>query len=188
MVDDRNPRGRRMMLGCLGVFAGVIIALWVWLGPLVSAANKVGAFEQPEKREYTGTSMDNLKAIHTAIGLYEASEGQLPYAEGWMDAVWPRLKTADLTEEEAKKKLRSPSLWETNKQAYGYGFNELFSAKLTSEIESPDTTALVFSSSDLTWNAHGNPAQLVPDPPREDGNLALTASGSVVKMSDLLKK
>lgn len=177
-----------MMLGCLGVLLGIIIALWIWLGPLLKTAQKIGAFDPQVTRKYQGSSVDNLKAVHTALMLYQESEGQLPNADSWMDAAWPRLKTADLSEDEAKKKLKSPSLWETNPVAFGYAFNDVCSAKHSEDIADPKTTPLVFDSSDLTWNAHGSPAQLSPEPARPEGNYTVTVEGNVVKLADILRK
>lgn len=188
MAEERNPRGRRMMLGCLGVLVGVIAALWFWIGPLLTTASKRGFFDKTEMRTYEGNTMENLRRIHTALLQYEASEGQLPFANSWMDAAWRRLQTADMSEEEAKKILKSPSLYRDNPTAYGYAFNESLSNMFTGDVESPARTPLVFDSSDLTWNAFGNPAQLAPSPPRAGGNYTVTVEGNVLKLTDLLKR
>ncbi|QYK54506.1 MAG: hypothetical protein KF824_06295 [Fimbriimonadaceae bacterium] len=188
MTEEKNPRARRMMFGCLGVFVGVVIALVIWLGPLVKAANKVGVLDPQVKRDYEGNTMENLKNIHNALLQYEASEGQLPFAETWMDAAWRRLQTADMDEDQAKRKLKSPSLYESNPQAFGYAFNEALSGQYSGDVENPAQTPLIFDSSDLTWNAFGNPAQLAPNPPRPEGNYAVTVEGNVMKLDELLKK
>lgn len=188
MTEEKNPRARRMMFGCLGVFIGLVIAMVIWLGPVLRAAKKVGVLDPQVKRDYEGNSMENLKNIHTALLQYEASEGQLPFAETWMDAAWRRLQTADMDEDQAKKKLKSPSLYKDNPQAFGYAFNEALSGQYTGDVENPGQTPLVFDSSDLIWNAFGNPAQLAPNPPRPEGNYAVTVEGNVMKLDELLKK
>jgi hypothetical protein len=175
------------MFGCLGLLIGLIVALYLWIGPLFMTATKRGFLDPQVKRNYEGNSMTNLKDIHTALMLYQESEGQLPYAESWMDATWPRLQTGDMPESEAKRKLKSPSLFKENPQAYGYAFNENLSGKHTADVPEPDQTPLVFDSSDLTWNAYGNMVQLAPNPARPEGNLSVTASGNVLKLVDLLK-
>ncbi len=188
MAEEKNPRGRRMMLGCLGVLVGVIVALWLWIGPLLTTASRRGFLDRTEMRQYEGNTMENLRRIHTALLQYEASEGQLPHANAWMDAAWRRLQTADMSEEEAKKILRSPSVYESNPTAFGYAFNENLSEMFTGDVESPSRTPLIFDSSDLTWNAFGNPAQLAPSPARPGGNLTVTVEGNVIKLTDLLKR
>ncbi len=174
------------MLGCLGIFIGIVLALWIWLGPVLSAGQKAGVFQPQKKTDYHGTNTDNLKAIHQALLMYQESEGALPLSETWMDALWPYLQTADLKEGEAEKKLRSPAAVEANRQAYGYAFNpEAQGANLT-ELETTPGLAIVFDSSDLSRNAFGNPAQLAPSPERPGGNLAVTPSGQVKRLADLL--
>lgn len=186
-TEERNPRTRRVMFGCLGLLIGMVVAFWVWLGPLLMTAQKRGFFNPQVKRKYEGNTMTNLKDIHTALMLYQDSEGNLPYAETWMDATWRRLQTGDMAESEAKKRLKSPSVFQENPQGFGYAFNDLASGKYSDDIQDPQKTALVFDSSDITWNAHGNPAQLSPNPERPEGNYALTVDGSVVKLDTLLK-
>lgn len=185
--EDKNPRGRRMMFGCLGILIGMIVAFAIWLGPLFLTAKKRGFLDPQVKRTYEGNTMDNLKNIHTAIMLYQESEGQLPFANSWMDGTWRRLQTGDMVEEEAKKQLKSPSVYMDNPLGFGYAFNEILSGKYVDEVEDPDATPLVFDSSDISWNAFGNPAQLAPTPPRPEGNFAVTVSGSVVKLETILK-
>lgn len=187
LEEEKNPRGRRMMFGCLGVLVGVIVAVWIWVGPLFMTAKKKGFLDPEIKRNYEGDSLTNLKDIHTALMLYQESEGQLPFADSWMDATWPRLQTGDMDEVQAKRKMKSPSLWEENPQAYGYAYNEAASGVYSDDIPEPDLTPLVFDSRDLTWNAFGNPAQLAPDPKRPEGNFAVTVSGNVVKLDSILK-
>lgn len=185
--EDKNPRGRRMMFGCLGVLVGVIAAVWIWIGPLFLTAKSKGFLDPTVKREFEGNTLTNLKDIHMALMLYQESEGQLPFADSWMEATWRRLQTGDMAESEAKRKLKSPSLYEENPQAFGYAFNEEASGKYADEIPEPDQTPLVFDSRDLMWNAFGNPAQLAPEPARPEGNYAVTVTGNVVKLDSILK-
>ena len=176
-----------MLFGCLGLLIGIILAIAIWLGPLLSTAQKNGFFDPEIKRNYEGDTMTNLKSIHTAIMLYQESEGQLPYAQSWMDATWKRLQTGDMEETEAKKQLRSPSVASANPLGYGYAFNEALSGKHTLDVKDPENTPLVFDSSDISWNAFGNPAQLAPNPPRPEGNYAINIAGTVVKLESILK-
>lgn len=186
MKEQAKPHSRRMMFGCLGLLVGFILALWWFVGPALTVAS--GYIEPQTKRQWQGTSMENLKAIHTALSLYQESEGALPPADRWMDAIATRLKTADLTTEEAEKKLRSPSVARDNPLAFGYAFMAELEGKYMADIENPAQTPLVFDSRDLTRNAHGDPVQLKPDPPRPEGNLTVTVDGQVVRLDSLLSK
>ncbi|MDI9638901.1 hypothetical protein QPK87_28155 [Kamptonema cortianum] len=187
MADAVTVKRRRIVLIFAGVFLGVGLGLCVWLGPILNAALRVGAFEPQMKRDWNGSNTENLKALHTALSLYEQSEGQLPDASGWMEAIKPYLKTKDISEEDAVNKLRSPSVAEENPLAYGYAFNKALSGLYFDEVENPAETALVFDSSDLSFNAHGDPKELVPQPERPGGNKAITVEGNVVPLNDLIK-
>jgi hypothetical protein len=52
LEEEKNPRGRRMMFGCLGVLVGVIVAVWIWIGPLFLTAKKKGFLDPEIKRTY----------------------------------------------------------------------------------------------------------------------------------------
>lgn len=120
---------------------------------------RAGFFEEVEPVEYRGASLDNLKAQHTALMLYHDSEGQLPLAAGWMDAIENRLQTRDLKPGEGAKKLVAPS-YAGQLGKYGYAMNDACSGKYKDDVASPDTTPLVFESTDAARNAHGDPKNL----------------------------
>lgn len=148
-------------------------------GPTIWDLARGGFFDRQEMRKYKGSSVENLKALYTALMLYHESEGQFPDAAGWMDAIKDRLKTADLTEADAMSKFRDPALG--GRGGYGFGMNDAASRKYRGDIKEPSKTPLLFSSSDVRWNAHGDPKKLQPTPARKDGNLAISVDGTLIQ-------
>lgn len=145
-------------------------------GPDLLAAYRAGFFERKELQKYEGDSMSNLRAQYTAMMLYSESEGQFPYANGWMDAIGPYLKTADLKQGEAEKKLVHPRYrGETDK--FGYAMADDCQAKYPKDIKSPDKTLLIFESKDTARNAHGKASDLLPYGKAP----AVTVSGAIMK-------
>lgn len=146
-------KSKKIALGCLGFALILSIGLVLFAGDTVrdlwSVAREL-IFKDP-KRTYTGSSRDNLKAMHTGMMLYHESEGQFPNASGWMDAIKPFVQTNDLTQEEAMKKFVRVE------GAFGYGMNDLASAKYKGDIKKE--TVLIFESEDTKLNAHGSPPQ-----------------------------
>jgi len=178
-----GKRAKRVLLFVVGVFAGVLGYLGIRFGPaLIDFVNAgwIGGVKEVEQREYHGSSLENLKAIHTALMLYHDSEGAFPPAATWMDVTKLRLKTRDLSEEESMKKLKNPLL--SNPKEWGYAINDAAAGKYKDDIAEPDKTPLVFDSSDTGWNAHGDPEKLAPKPPRPGGNLGVTISGQALTL------
>ena len=167
---------KKIILAVVAVAAVPVLWYGYWGLKLYIGVKKEGFLDAPVKREYTGDSVANLKAIHTALLLYQDSEGALPDASGWMDAAWSRLQTADMDEDEAKKKLKSDGI--TADDEFGYAYNEALSGKHTLDL--PDSTILVFDSENLAWNASGKPAP--PKTPRPNGNKAVTVAGKVIDL------
>lgn len=172
---------RAVKFALLAIAAALLYA-GVRFGPDLYAAYKAGFLDKTQLRAYQGTSIENLKAIHTALMLYHDSEGQFPSARGWMDAVKPRLKTNDLKPEEALKKLRNPTIQPPGEDVYGYAMNVAVSQKYKDDLKDPDSTILVFDSKDTRWNAFGDPMKDAADPPRPGGNQAVTVGGKVVPL------
>jgi hypothetical protein len=163
--------------GCAVGAAVVLAGLVLWLGPLVATVVRAGFLEAPEARTYEGGDSENLKRIHRALLLYAESEGVLPDASGWMDAAWTRLKTADMSEAEAKKQFQSAKA--SGPEEFGYAMNselsrkDPFDDKLKSE-------PLIFESRARTWNSHGKVKDLSLTPPGSwvtlDGTLVESAA------------
>lgn len=154
-------------------FGIVLLGLLAFYGPTVAAFARQGFFDRlPEKAEYAATRESNLRAIHTALSLYHDSEEKYPEANGWMDAIEGRLKTNDLKEGEADKKLRRPG----SQDGFGYALNTQAAGKYKEDLEGdPKTTVLAFETEDPSRNASG-----VPDS-KKPGFLGITVSGDLVR-------
>ncbi|MFQ3669409.1 MAG: hypothetical protein SNJ61_11045 [Fimbriimonadaceae bacterium] len=178
--QTRQPR-RNCLIGCVAALV-VLAVVGVWAGPVVRDFARAGFLSRTnDRRQYSGTSMENLKALHAAMMLYHESEGQFPDAAGWMDAIEDRLVTATLPREEAVKKLVNPVLPEAE-GVYGYAMNSAASGKFVDDIEDPADTPLIFDSRSTGRNAHGRPEDLLPDPPRPGGNLGISVDGRVLRL------
>jgi len=182
-------RGKRVARGVgLGCFSLLIIAVcllfFTELGHTVRDLWRHGIIQaeigSDSDAKYNASEVNNLKALYTAMMLYHESEGQWPQGNGWMDAIKNRVATADLAGGEADKKFVSPSLAGQPGQ-YGYAMNDLASGKYKGDIKDKKTP-LLFDSSDTSRNAHGDPAKLLPKPPRPGGNVGIAVDGTILKL------
>lgn len=163
-------KARRVLLGC-GVLGLAALGYAAWrFGPAAIDLYRAGFFSGQQKHAYQGDTLDNLRALHTALMLYHDSEGQFPIAEGWMDAVEPRLRTADLEPDEAAKKLVRPGV----QDGQGYAMNDAASGKYKDDVE--PKVPLVFESRATGRNAHGDPAK-----DRLPGGKAIATDGSLLQ-------
>ena len=128
-------------------------------GPDALAAKKAGFFEKYDKEEYAPSRAENLKAQFTALMLYHESEERFPNSEHWMDAIEPLLKTNNLKEGEAEKKLVHPEYAGVFGQ-YGYAMNDTISEKYKGDIKDREKTYAIYESRDASRNAHGQPKDL----------------------------
>jgi len=142
-------------------------------GPDARTAYRQGFLDSTRMREFSGDAIDNLRAQSTALLLYHDSEGQFPPANGWMDAIEPRLRTADMKAEEAAKKLRDPRL--VDPKAYGFSMNAKIAGKYRDDIGG-ERTVLIFASKSTQRNASGDPFKDA----RAGAPLAITLNGTVV--------
>jgi hypothetical protein len=148
-------------------------------------AGAVQAMVSPQQmREYEGTSKENLKALYTAMMLEHDSEEAFPPADQWMDAIKDRITTGDMPMAEAEKKYVNPMIQPAKKGQFGYAMNAALAGKYKDDVKNPDETLLIFDSKETSWNAHGDPKELLPDPPRQGGNLGITVSGKVVRVAN----
>jgi hypothetical protein len=180
-----GPSAAKRILKFVGLLllAGLVFAGWRFgptLWDLWRGGHLQGLFGEKELREYRGNSMQNLRALHLALSLYHESEGQFPHASGWMDAIQPYMLSADMKKEESMKKLVNPLIVPARKGVYGYAMNDAASAKYKDDVPDPSQTPLVFDSAKTEWNAHGDPQQLLPEPPRQGGNLGISVDGVVL--------
>jgi hypothetical protein len=187
-VAENTPKPKKsrkaLKIGC-GIVLVVLIGLGVWIGPVVFDFARSGILgdllSKPEKRKYEGTSMDNLRAMHTAMIAYHDSEEMFPHGEGWMDAIEPRLNVFDMDKKESAKKLVYPEFI-GQEGKFGYAMNDAAGGKYKDDIPDPDKTPLIFDSSDTKRNAHGKPEDLLPKPARGGGNRGISVSGLMLKL------
>jgi len=161
-------KGWRWTIAVVGV---LLAALGYLAGPEILAAYRNGFFDQERKKQYEGTTADNLRRLHTALMLYHDSEGQFPYAAGWMDAIENRLQTNDLLKGEGEKKLHRPE-FANDSTKYGFAMNDQAGAKYKDDL--PKSLILVFVSKGTERNAHGDPAT-------QGSGMAITLDGKLEK-------
>ena len=184
LVGKRKKRA--CLIGC-GLIGAVSLVFLFPIWQVAIDAWEAGFFEKVEQGEYNGTSMENMKALYQATMLYYESEGAMPHAAGWMDAAKTYVKTADLLEREEMKKFVNPNV-PAGPGVFGYAMNSELSEAYLDELEDPARTPMIFDSADTSWNAHGLPSEIAPDPELPGGNRAVTVEGNVTELRKLLDK
>jgi hypothetical protein len=174
-VETPRKRGRAWKTGCL-VLLIASIGGGIWVYPTLRDLWPFLFGRDDPEISYKGTSIDNLKAMHTALNLYHDSEGQYPEASGWMDAIKARIKTADLKKGEEEKKLIRPALLGKEGQ-YGYAMNDAASGKYKDDIKDPKTP-LIFESTETGKNAHGDPKTA-----KRPHGVAIAVDGTILQES-----
>lgn len=154
----RASLGKKLLIGAAALVAVVLV--WLFAFPSGKAVRDIagsGAVQdvltKPEKRTYDPSDTDtNLHELALALKQYEASEGQYPAADQWMDQLGPRLVLNDLPKKEAQKKLMRPGVPEGE---YGYALNDKVAGRYKGDL--PKGTILLFESKATLRNAHGDP-------------------------------
>ncbi len=155
-------------------FGLLLIGLGIWVGPVLISAKRAGLLDSISAEKYTPGREANLMAIHVALNLYHDSEGQYPAANGWMDAIQPRLQRNGISKAEAQQKLVRPDLTGQDGK-FGYAFNTDVAGKYRDDLKSKELP-LVSESPDTSRNAK---AAGTPDPEY----WYITVSGKIVKSS-----
>lgn len=149
-------KSQRPWLKLIFVVLGAGLALWlVQIAIVVTTAKRAGLLDEEKIEKYQVSRDNNLLAIHKALMQAVDSDGGFPPAAKWMDAALLRLKTSDLSEEEAKDKLRVPG---SAAGSYGYGFNSALDSRHPDDFRAKRDTILVYESKSTGWNAAGDPA------------------------------
>lgn len=154
----RASLGKKILVG-----AGVVVALavvWLYTTSSGKAARDIAgsgviqdAISKPERRQYDPSDTDkNLHELALALKQYEASEGQYPEGDKWMDQIGRNLILNDLPKKEAEKKLMRPGVAEGE---YGYALNDKVAGRYKGDL--PKGTILLFESKSTARNAHGDP-------------------------------
>lgn len=150
---------KRVVLVVLSVALVVGAAFLIPVARLALVANRQGFFESSKPKDYLADRERNLDAIRVALNLTYESEGQFPEADKWMDALFTRMKTDDLTESSAKEKFHRPDV---PAGKFGYAFNRAAAGKIKKDL--PPGTVLVYECTQADWNASGDPgADRIPD-------------------------
>jgi len=113
--------------------------------------------------------------MYTALDLFHRSEERFPEAETWMDDIANRLRTTNMSESDAAKKLRRPNLTE----GYGYAINPEVAGRFRDDLQNPNAI-LIFESS-LTGRNASEPVNPNPDA------WAVTVTGEIGPISSLRK-
>jgi hypothetical protein len=180
-MSGKSRIGRKRITQIIASLIGlVLIGGAVLVYPAARDLYKAGMFDQTSDRKYNGNTVDDLKAIRTALMLYHDSEGQFPDAGHWMEAIEKRIRTDDMPGSEAEKKLIDP-VYAGQVGKYGFALNDAASNKYKGDIKDPKTP-LVFESQDPSKDAHGDPSKLAPKPPHAGGNLAIAVDGTILHL------
>lgn len=145
------------LIGCGVLVLGLLIAS-PWLFQVAMAAKDVknsGLIDDVDTEKYQASRDNNLLAIHQALERARESDGKYPAAKDWMDQALIRLKTSDLTIEEAKEKLHRPG---TPAGKFGYAINKSLAGLDLSAVRLKQSTVIVYESKSDAWNAAGDPA------------------------------
>jgi hypothetical protein len=151
-------KGNKVAVGCVGV--PVLLFAIAWFSPAGDAVRdilKTGVLEdKPIDAKYEGDSKARLKALHTAAIAFHQSEEMFPDEDEWMADLLKFMKTSDLKEGEAERKLIRPDL-EGQKGKYGYAMNKAVAAKYKNDLKDPKVV-MFFECKNPVEQAVGDPA------------------------------
>lgn len=170
-------KGKKVAAGCgLVLLIGGAIAWFSPAGDAVRDLLKTGILEKNEANaKFEGDTIAHLNALQVAAGVYHQSEEKFPEAATWMDDLLPRLKTGDLAQGEAEKKLVRPDLL-TQPGKYGYAINSALAGKYQGDLKD-EKAVLFFESIKTDKNSAGDPAQ-----DAKKGGKAITFKGEIVSL------
>ncbi len=173
-----RPRRGRLVTLVVVVVAVAVGGPWLYQASRVYFdAKKAGLLDDVQTEKYRASRENNLKAIREALMQAAESDGQFPEASKWMDTAMIRLKTSDITPDEAKDKLRIPGR-SGGKTDFGYAFNDEMEGKDPSALKDKADTILVYESQQNVWNAHGDPKT-----DGRKGGKGVTVAGTIVELA-----
>jgi hypothetical protein len=170
-------KGKKVLAGCgLFVLIGGAVAWFSPAGDAVRDLLKTGILEKNEANaKFEGDTVAHLKALHVAAGVYHQSEEKFPETAAWMDDLLPRLKTGDLAQGEAEKKLVRPDL-QAESGKFGYSINSSLAGKYQGDLKD-EKAVLFFESAKTDKNASGDPTK-----DGKPGGKAITFKGEIVSL------
>jgi hypothetical protein len=174
-----NNRGRKKWLWRFWLPVAVLALLAAVIGKgFLGLIPKWLEIQCAPRRTFSSTSsMQNLKAVGTALSIYLETNDCYPPKDRWVDELEKYMHTADMDDSETRKKLRAPE-YENTTDKYGFALNGQLSSKSKSEIKDPEKTPCIYDSTKTERNAYDDsPLESLPDPPRANGNAAVYADG-----------
>lgn len=131
---------RRPLKIGLGLFGAALGGLAFWVYPTVRDLRNAGFLDRPLKNRYVAGREENLRAIRAALLVYHDSEEAFPTREGWVAALTPRLRTADLSEADVLRKITRPDqAWGPGK---GYAIPTTVAGRYRGDLKGPDPVIL----------------------------------------------
>lgn len=177
---DARKRTRRLWFATVGSVIGTLaLGSVLTVADTARAVAESGFTAEVAKRSYEGDAEANLQALYVAAKLFHDSEDRFPRADAWMDELESRIRTNDLAEDEAAKKLINPDLAKAGGE-FGFAMNDAAGDRFVEDL--PADTVLFFESRSLARNAHGDPTKDARVPPRPGGSLGITVQGKAVRL------
>lgn len=170
-LEDAQRAKRRKRLRIWLPVSIAVVGLGIYFGPaLADLIPIVRAYiEKPPQRTYDASRQGNLEEIAKALDLFHENEDQFPDSSMWMDSLKVTIRTSDMPEAEALKKLENPN------PTAGYSMNDEASKKYRGDLD--PKTPVIFESQERAWNGHGTLSRRALK-----GGLAIFADGTVGPM------
>lgn len=152
---QKQMKNKWVRIGC-GIVLFIFFGLVIWVGPVVRDLVKNGFLDRIDREEYTADRVGNLKALHTALMLYHESEGIFPEANGWVEAIKPRIASNGMSEAEAMRKFDNPATSATG--AVEYALNPAVAGKFEGDLPSKTIPLVLESTGDSKdrWSIYVN--------------------------------
>lgn len=112
----------------------------------ILAAILFPVFAQARESARAISCLSNIKQQGTSLRMYlQDYDDKYPQADQWMDLTQPYYKNDII--------LHCPSVSQPGTQSYGYAFNKALSRTSDEKIKSPQTTVMLYDSTNLARNA-----------------------------------
>jgi len=155
----------------------IIPSVGCFIGVPVLAAILFPVFAQARERARSTSCISNVKVQSLANLMYSQDYDEtFPGADKWMDYT--------TTYRKSEIYLHCPTVSRSVDEKYGYAYNQKLSRKQLATIAEPQTTPMLYDSSDLERNASDDVSSL-PAPARHVGTNSVGYSdGHARRLSD----
>lgn len=154
---SRMPGWAWILIGC-----GCLMLL----SPVFLAAILYPVFAQAREAARTTSCLSNVKQMSLGLLMYcQDYDERMPRGSDWMDVIGPYIKNETL--------YHCPTVGRQDSSSYGYAYNSALALKNLGDIAQPESTTLIFDSSNLLRNA-ADPVTSLPQPPRHHGRDLIT--------------